>query len=112
LSGLIRRAAIASTTMLTAVSGAVFVAADAAHAVNNCAVTPVNGAVNIREDKSATAPVAGTLYPGQWLGSSCNTQSGGYYTGCGNGSYWFWVDYGLFSRYVAASCVRLDVEHD
>jgi hypothetical protein len=61
LSGLIRRAATVSTTMLIAAGGAVFSAPNAAHAVNNCAVTPVRDAVNIRDDKSATAPVAGTL---------------------------------------------------
>jgi hypothetical protein len=90
-------------------TAAVFVDAGPASA-NICSVTPKSGAVSVRGNKSTVGTPDFYLYPGEWLRSSCSSESGGYYSSCGGGSSWFWVDAGLFSRYVAAGCVRLVVD--
>jgi hypothetical protein len=103
-------ATVTAATLLS-VTGAVLSTAGPASA-NSCTVTPAPGvsAVNVRNDKSVNASIAGTLYAGQYLPSLCHGESGGYYSACGTGSHWIWVDVGLFSRSVAAGCVRIVVD--
>ncbi|MFG3602426.1 hypothetical protein [Micromonospora chersina] len=106
-----RSIAAGTAAMLTSLAGSVFFISGPASA-NTCSVTPKAGvsAVTIRNDKS-TSSAAGTLYAGQYLGSSCSSESGGYYSACGATSdRWIWVNYGLFPRYVAAQCVRVVVD--
>jgi hypothetical protein len=104
-----RRIAAAAAATLISATGAVFFIAGPASA-NRCSVTPKSGAVSVRGHKSTSGTPDGTLYAGEWLGSACSSESGGYYSACGGGSHWIWVDYGMFPRYVAAGCVRLVVD--
>ncbi|GAA2635174.1 hypothetical protein [Paractinoplanes durhamensis] len=105
-----RKMAAAAATVLMFVAGLVAVTAGPAQAANVCTVTPRAGAVTIRNAASTDGGQAGTLYSGQYLHSKCQSESGGYYSACGGGSSWFYVFYGLFSRYVAAGCVTLHVD--
>jgi len=106
-----RRVAAAAAATLLSVTGVVFSGSGPASA-NTCTVTPAPGvsAVNVRDDKSVNAPIAGTLYAGQYLHSACQGESGGYYSACGSGNHWIWVDVGLFPRYVAVGCIRIVVD--
>ena len=104
----------AATTTLMSVGGVIAFTAGPAQAVNTCSVTPKSGvsSVVIRSSKSTSGANEGSLASGKYLGSYCQAQTGGYYSACGGGDQWFEVSYGLFSRYVATSCVRLIVTRD
>ncbi|MCW3818259.1 hypothetical protein ONA91_27795 [Micromonospora sp. DR5-3] len=107
-----RRFAAGTAATLTSLVGSVFLISGPASA-NICSVTPKAGvsAVTVRNDKTTSASAAGTLNAGQYIRSSCSSESGGYYTACGaTTDRWIWVDYGLFARYVAAQCVRVVVD--
>jgi hypothetical protein len=106
-----RKAAAAAATILMSTAGLVTATAGPAQA-NTCSVTPKAGvsSVSIRGNKSVNGTPDFYLRAGEWISTSCHSESGGYYSSCGGGDHWFFVFSGILSRYVAASCVRLVVD--
>jgi hypothetical protein len=106
-----RRVAVTAAATLMSLTASVFFISGSASA-NTCSVTPKAGvsAVAIRGNMSVDGTPDAYLYSGQWIGSACYSEPGGYYSACGGSSYWIWVKYGILSRWVAAACVRMAVD--
>jgi len=110
-----RKVAATATTILMSTAGLVAVTAGPAQA-NECSVTPKAGVsgVSVRDAPSVNSTLRWTLKPGVWRAVSCHSESGGFYSACGTGDHWFrtvLVGEESFYRYIAASCVRMVVDH-